>query len=178
MQRCPSGTRLLILDLDGTLIDSAPGIVRTFNATLLDIGVAPAPALDVAALIGLPLEDMYRRLLPAHLLSHIPDRVAAYRRRYAVQELPSMRAFAGVDDTLRRWRQQGGVSTVATSKRAAVAMRAIEVAGLASLIGMIVGDDQVTRKKPHPEMVLRILSAYHCAPEQALLVGDTTHDLR
>jgi phosphoglycolate phosphatase len=175
-ERCV--VRLLILDLDGTLIDSAPGIVRTFNATLVEVGLTAAPAPEVATLIGLPLDVMYRRFLPEPAWPRIAERIAAYRARYAAEEIPRTLAFPGVAATLRRWQELGGVAAVATSKRGAVATRAIEVAGLQPLLGMIVGDDQVAQKKPHPEMVLRILAAHGCRAEEALLVGDTTHDLR
>ena len=77
-----SPTRSVLLDLDGTLIDSQPGVFASCLAALRALGHDPGEALDIKHAIGPPLDDMFQALLRAHGDDRISEAVAAYRHHY------------------------------------------------------------------------------------------------
>jgi phosphoglycolate phosphatase len=169
--------RLLIFDLDGTLIDSQDGIARSFNVALRSRGAEPVPYATVYAMIGLPLTHMFGEVLPASLQHLVPDCITAYREHYGTVEIPRSTAFPGVTETLAACRAAGRTLTVATTKGQLVAEQAITAAGLRPYFDYILGGDQVPNHKPAPDMVLHTLAQFHAEPGEAIVVGDSTFDI-
>jgi phosphoglycolate phosphatase len=170
---------LLICDLDGTLVDSVPGITRTTKAVLLAAGHPVPSDAAVQELIGLPLVQVFQELVPPHIESaEIDVLVATYRDIYARLIIPATRAFPGVIDALQRFRAQGGRVAVATSKLERIAREAIAASGFTDQVDFLVGHDSVTNPKPAPEMVLRCLELASVEPDRALVVGDTDYDVQ
>jgi phosphoglycolate phosphatase len=173
-------TYVVTFDLDGTLVDTPRAIVETFTATFASIGVEPRQAAAIRATIGLPLELAFSTLLGVELAD---DRVAYGVKRYQAlfRELILPRAgaliFPGVVDGLEALRDEGHALAVATSKVYASADALLTAAGLRDAFSVVVGADQVTRPKPHPEMAGVILRRLGGSAERAVMVGDTTHDL-
>ena|SRR5579884_2188791 len=168
----------LIFDLDGTLVDSAPGICASVRLASERLGY-PAP-LDEAVrpMIGLPLVQIGRMVAGPD----VPDAAidawcAAYRAVFDEIALPQTRAFPNVPEELVRWRAEGRRLAVATSKHTHVARRVLEQAGLLELFHVVVGGDQVARGKPDPEMAVRALTLLEVEAADAALVGDAAHDV-
>jgi phosphoglycolate phosphatase len=133
---------------------------------------------DVHPLIGLPLVDVFRALLPREVPSgDIAQLVEAYRDVYARLIIPATRPFPGVLETLYRYRAGGGRVAVATSKLERVARAAIAASGLAEHVEFLVGHDSVPNSKPAPDMVLRCLEMAGASRGRALVVGDTSYDV-
>jgi phosphoglycolate phosphatase len=168
---------LVICDLDGTLADSAPGIVASFNASLEFFGIAPQPAASVVPLIGLPLHVMYERFLAPAQLPLVPDMIDAYRRVYAAEAIPATHLFPGVEATLRELRERGLTLSIASSKIVPVSRSLLAHCGIADLFDLIAGGDSVERSKPDPEMLHYSLARLGRAPADALMVGDSVHDV-
>lgn len=173
--------QLAVFDLDGTLVDTPRAIVETFTATFTSLGVEEPDPGAVRATIGLPLEQAFgqlRNLPPEH------EQVTRGVRQYQIhfKELILPRApellFPGVADGLDTLRHQGILLAVATSKFHASADALLKAAGLRDHFAEVVGADQVTHPKPHPESGLLILETLGVPAGQAVMVGDTTHDLR
>jgi pseudouridine-5'-phosphate glycosidase len=175
-----AGTRAVIFDLDGTLIDTPRAIVETFAATFAAMGVTARDPAVIRATIGLPLERAFSQLLEVSLDD---DRVAHCVERYQVlfRELilPQARSliFPGVAEGLETLRGQGFALAVATSKFYASADALLRAAGLREHFSVVVGADQVTQPKPAPEMGRLIMDRLGVSAERAVMVGDTTHDL-
>jgi phosphoglycolate phosphatase len=169
----------LLFDLDGTLVDSAPGICASAHAACLALGYA-VPAADVfRSRIGLPLALMLRAGLPEDLDdARVEACCDEYRRQFDAIALPGTVAFLGVAETLARWRGQGRRLVVATSKRSDIAARVLARAGLADLFELVVGGEMVARGKPAPDMALRALELLGAHASDAAMVGDTVHDLQ
>ncbi|MGW5971270.1 HAD family hydrolase [Streptomyces sp. NPDC055186] len=173
--------QLAVFDLDGTLVDTPRAIVETFTATFTSLGVAEPDPGAVRATIGLPLEQAFGRLCglpPEH------EQVTGGVRQYQIhfKELILPRApellFPGVADGLDTLRRQGILLAVATSKFHASADALLKAAGLRDHFAEVVGADQVTHPKPHPESGLLVLETLGVPAGRAVMVGDTTHDLR
>jgi phosphoglycolate phosphatase len=168
----------LIFDLDGTLVDSAPGICATCRAASLALGY-PEPADElIRPLIGLPLATMVRTVVGRELDADATAAwVSRYRSEFDLIALPTTVAFPGVRDELLRWRADGRRIAVATSKFTDVANRVLHRAGLDDLFDAVVGGDQVQRGKPDPEMAHHALAQLRAGVEEAAVIGDTAHDI-
>lgn len=176
-----TGEHVAIFDLDGTLVDTPRAIVRTFAGTFAAMGVvAPADA-TIRATIGLPLEQAFGTLLG---VSPDDPRVTEGIRRYQVlfREiiLPDAEKliFPGVAEGLTALGAQGFTLTIATSKFHASADALLRAAGLRDHFRVLIGADQVTHPKPHPETTELILGTLGIDAGRAVVIGDTTHDLR
>ena len=170
---------LLIVDLDGTLVDSEALLVRQVNHTLAAHGFAPAPLRAVAATIGLPLDEVFRRALPASDAEAIDALCAHYRACADTAEfVRQFRLYAGVSDTLTALRAVPGLRiVVGTSKGRATTLDILAHCGIAAVIDAVLGGDSVTRGKPHREMVDRARALFPTPAERTVVVGDTSFDI-
>ncbi|MEU1297673.1 HAD-IA family hydrolase [Streptomyces sp. NPDC005840] len=173
--------RVAMFDLDGTLVDSPRAIVEAFTAAFEAMGRTPADPAAVRATIGLPLERAFAHLLEvAQDDPSVAEGVARYQEAFRTVVLPRARSlvFPGVAEGLARLRAEGIVVTVATSKFHASADALLTAAGLIGHVTTLVGADDVEHPKPHPESGRLILGRLDARPEHAVMVGDTTHDLK
>ncbi|MDH4248615.1 MAG: HAD family hydrolase [Deltaproteobacteria bacterium] len=168
--------RALILDFDGTLVDSRRSIVESMEAVLAHLGLPPVPGDQIAALIGLPLEGVFARLSKGE-----PETIAAmlahYRSIFQRYSRAHSRLFPGVRETLEALQTRGIPMAIATSKSRPGLEEQLDWMGLRSFFTAWVTNTDVTEKKPHPEMAHRALAALGAVPETTLVVGDTTYDL-
>ncbi|MEU6224709.1 HAD-IA family hydrolase [Streptomyces sp. NPDC047042] len=174
-------TRVAMFDLDGTLVDSPRAIVEAFGVAFETMGADPRDPADIRATIGLPLEQAFAKLLGMPQDDpRVAEGVARYQEAFRTVILPRARSlvFPGVPEGLDALRRAGVVLTVATSKFHTSADALLAAAGLRDLFTVLIGADDVTYPKPHPESGLRILEQLDARPEHAVMVGDTTHDLR
>ncbi|WP_246561648.1 HAD-IA family hydrolase [Streptomyces roseirectus] len=173
--------RVAMFDLDGTLVDSPRAIVDAFTAAFEAMGLTPPDPADVRATIGLPLQQAFANLLGVEREDpSVTEGVARYQEAFRTVVLPRARSlvFPGVPEGLAELRRQGITVTVATSKFHTSADALLTAAGLRDHITTLVGADDVTHPKPHPESGLLILGRHDALPEHAVMVGDTTHDLK
>jgi phosphoglycolate phosphatase len=171
-----SAVRLLAFDLDGTLVDSAPGIIDTVNTVLAEWSIAPVPAPTVAAMIGLQLEVFWERLTPVPAAAW-PELTARYRAIYRETAIPAIVLFPDVRPLIEALDAAGYVLTIASSKITPVSRAVLEHVDLLEPFRLLMGNDSVSRPKPHAEMLERTLEICGVGADQALMVGDTTHDI-
>jgi len=113
--------QLVVFDLDGTIIDSAPGIAATANAALAEFSYPPLTSMELAGFIGPPLRESF-----AHLSvdpDHVDDLVLAYRRHYAGGHLYNATVYDGVEQLFSELRARGIRVAVATAKQERFAVR-------------------------------------------------------
>jgi phosphoglycolate phosphatase len=169
---------LLILDLDGTLVDSEAILVGLVNETLVEFGYASADARAIGASIGLPLDEVFRRAAPTAGANAIMELCVRYRLRADAPEfVRQFRLYAGVTPTLAGLRSAGLRLVIATSKRRATTLDILRHCAIDDLIDAVIGGDCVTRGKPHAEMVHRAHAYFPTAAERTVVVGDTRFDI-
>lgn len=174
------GASLVLFDLDGTLVDTPRAIVRTFTAAFASMGVPARDPAAIRATIGLPLERAFSTLLGVPLDDpQVADGVRRYQVLFREIILPAAETlvFPGVADGLAALRARGRTLTIATSKFHASADALLRAAGLREHFRLVVGADEVARPKPDPETAEVILRTLGARADQAVMVGDTTHDL-
>jgi pyrophosphatase PpaX len=164
-----------LFDLDGTLIDSIELILRSYRHTLrTHRGHEPADAVWMDGL-GTPLWVQFRQFTddPAE----IDAMVATYRAYNLAHHDDLVRPYDGVVDAVRELRRAGKTLGLVTSKLKSGAVRGLRVAGLEDAFAVIVGADDVTHPKPHPEPVLTALERLGTLAADAVFIGDSRHDL-
>ncbi len=171
--------RLVIFDYDGTIADSRASIAHCANLALESVGRPPVPATAVQALIGLPLRDIFARLIRSDADDDLLDAVvAAYRARYADVDRQHSHLYEQMPELLAELKGVGVRLAIATGKSTEGAHRGIDRHGLdGGLFDVVLGSDAVPRPKPHPDMVLHILDTLAVEPSDAVVVGDTTFDV-
>jgi phosphoglycolate phosphatase len=167
----------VLLDLDGTLIDSRPGIAASALAALRSLGHAPDDTLDVTAVIGPPLQDMLRALLQAYGDDRIDDAVLAYREHYGDTGLFGSTLYPGIREALQAMHDAGLRIYLATSKRELFARRILEHLDLTSYFHAVHGSVPSGALDHKPELLAHILSERNVTTAHAVMVGDRRHDI-
>jgi phosphoglycolate phosphatase len=169
--------RSVLLDLDGTLIDSEPGILASYQATLRDLGHEPDETLDIRHHIGTPLEDVLQILLHPYGDRRIGEAAAAYRRHYGETGFLQSQPYPGIGRSLEEMQRAGLRIYLATSKREIFATRILHHLGFAAYFDGIHGSLPGTRLDHKPELLAHILSQRNIVPSRSLMVGDRRYDI-
>ena len=171
----PSTLRAVLFDLDGTLIDSIGLIVDAMHYAFEGFGgTVPADSAWMAG-IGTPL---YKQLA---LYARSPEELDLLRERYRAYQFIHhdnvIKEYPGTTAVLENLHARGLVMGIVTSKGDELATRGLELTGLAKFLPVVIGADSVTRHKPEPEPVLLALERLGVRADEALMMGDSPHDI-
>ena len=166
---------LIVFDWDGTLLDSAGGIVESIQEAARDLRL-PVPGRETAShVIGLGLHDSLRTAVPTLPEEQYREFAEAYRRHFLARQ-GSMALFPGVRELLQDLHAAGHRLAVATGKSRRGLDHALDSTALRRYFAASRCADE-TNPKPHPAMLLELMGQLAAAPGQALMIGDTSHDL-
>ena len=165
----------VLFDLDGTLIDSVRLILDSYHHTLEVHGLAPRSDDFWLRGLGTPLRAQFAEW--GEDPGQIEAMVLTYREYNLRHHDERVTAYPGVVEMIAAVRASGARTALVTSKNREGALRGLRVVGLENTMEVIVGADDVEHHKPHPEPVLRALSALDVGPAAALFVGDSVHDM-
>ena len=169
--------QVVAFDFDGTLVDSTPGIVRCMERTVAALGLPPETAKAWSELIGLPVADQLRRVLPPERRGEVDEGAALYRSFYLqLSEAELGRPFPGIAELLEALGGRVRLA-IATSKSLRGVQRALRNFGWESLFDPVVTPERVARPKPHPESLHSIIAQHGVAPGSAVFVGDSRFDI-
>ena len=164
-----------LFDLDGTLIDSIELILRSYRHTMrTHRGTEPPDHIWMKGL-GTPLWVQFRDF--SEDPAEIEAMVATYRAYNLEHHDALVRPYEGVVDAVRKLPGRGKTLGLVTSKLRSSAIRGLQVAGLSDVFRDIVGSDEVTNPKPHPEPVLTALGRLNAKPDETVFIGDSRHDM-
>lgn len=167
----------LLLDLDGTLIDSLPGIRASCLATLDALGHVPDPAMDVRHLVGPPLPEILRRLLAPYGDDRIDLAVTAYRAHYGEHGMYLATVFPGVADSLARLHRRGVPMFLATSKRTVFARPIVKRLGLEEWLHGVYGTEPDGSLDHKADLIAALLRQERLEARSAVMIGDRSHDM-
>jgi len=168
--------RVLLLDLDGTLTDSRPGIVRCMRYALERLA-APCPSDDALAVhIGGPLRTTFATLLAVPDPPLVERALSLYRERYAGIGLYENAVYPGIPEALERLAGQARLM-VATQKDTRYAETIVEHFGLTRYLAGVYGTDLDGRRDDKRAVIAHLLAAERAAPADALMIGDRAHDV-
>jgi phosphoglycolate phosphatase-like HAD superfamily hydrolase len=164
-----------IFDVEGTLIDCVPEILRCWSETLAGFGV-PVRSMDLQRLSGMDGDEMLAILAP-DLDEHArKDIVSAQGERYRADYLPRVQAFSGVREVFAAIKSQGGRIALATDCQADEVKRYRSLINADDLIDAIACGDDVSRGKPDPALVELALDHLGAPAAFATMIGDTPFD--
>ncbi len=166
---------LVVFDLDGTLIDTAPDLYAALSDTLADYGVKPPPFEEFKRHIGGGAYGFIAPFLPHERWEEALQRLRNYYlERYLCR---NSKPFEGIGETLSWLRNRGIALAVATNKITDGAVRVLEKSGLLEFFELVVGRDLPREHKPSPLHLLYINERLKVPPEKTLMVGDRSDDI-
>lgn len=174
--------RLILFDVDGTLLDSQTHIFRTMTEAFDALGAPPPAMEDVRRVIGLALETAIARIAPDLSAQDVAAASQAYRRAAAEARAAgggeaASPLFPGARDALARLAQTEALLGVATGKGRPGLECALEAHRLRPFfVTTQTGSD--APGKPNPEMVLRALSETGAEARDTVVVGDSPYDMQ
>ena len=168
--------KTIILDFDGTLGDTRQCIVSTIQLALTRMGLPEAEEKEIIKLIGLPLIEMFRILTDLEG-ADLDEITKIYRDNFNDFAFGNVRSFPHVRETIQQLFEKGYTLTIATSRgRQSLAML-MDQLQIHPYITTFMCDQDVTEKKPAPEMVIKILEQTSSQPDETIVVGDTVYDI-
>jgi phosphoglycolate phosphatase len=165
---------LIVFDWDGTLIDSAATIVQCIQDAARDMALEVPEPERARHVIGLGLHDSLRHAVPGLAAERYPEFAGHYRRHFLARQ-DAMLLFPGIRELLGALSRDRTLA-IATGKSRRGLDRALEADGLRKYFSASRCADE-TNPKPHPAMLLELMDELGVARQQALMIGDTSHDL-
>ena len=167
---------LIAFDWDGTLFDSTALIARCIQAACADVGAAVPSDRDASFVIGMGLSEALRHAAPELPRERYPELADRYRHHYFAQQHEIL-MFDGALAMLASLKARRHRLAVATGKSRRGLDEALQSKQLQGLFDATRTADETT-SKPHPQMLLELMSETGARPERTLMIGDTTHDLQ
>ncbi len=173
----PTPRRTLVLDLDGTLVDTLPDLRASLNRLMAAHRLEPFPAAEVAGFIGDGAGVLVRRAMAARQREPEESDFAAFLADYAAHAADESVLFPGVADALEKAQADGWRLAVCTNKPEAPARSLLEALGVAHLFSAIGGGDSFPSRKPDPAHLLATIAAAGGEPGASVMVGDHRNDV-
>lgn len=182
--------RLLVFDLDGTLIDSRQDLCNSVNATLEKFGLAPLPDDVIAGFIGDGAQLLIRRALavPGEMpAEHDPEEIfdeafLYFLNYYRAHKLDYTRLYPGVVEALDGLKTMPDGTprkmAVLTNKPVGPARAICDGLEISSYFFSVYGGDSFAAKKPDPLGLVTLMTEAGCRPEETLMVGDSDVDIK
>ena len=170
--------RLVIFDFDGTLADTREIIVRTNHDLQRMMGYPLSDEASIVATIGLPLRECILKLHPDLPQEELPVWVDAYRKVFNnLKDRMVPKLYPHVMETLQTLAGRGVVMSIASSRGSTSLSGMLKDMGLSPYVSYVLGAEDVTLAKPHPEPVLKTLETLEVPAPEALVVGDMPVDI-
>jgi phosphoglycolate phosphatase len=173
--------RAVLIDLDGTLLDTAPDLAAAVNLMLAEIGREPLPLARVAAFVGKGAEVLVHRALADHLEGRAPPALfepalRAFLRHYADTNGRHAVVYPGVREGLAAMRAAGLALACVTNKPQTFAEPLLARMGLADAFAFVQGGDELPLRKPDPLPLLHAAARLRVPPALAVAIGDSLND--
>jgi phosphoglycolate phosphatase len=166
---------LLLVDLDGTLIDSVEGISNCVRHALEGLGAPVPDAATMRGWIGPPLRTSFAKVFDDP--QRIEDAVRLYRERFDALGWREHRVYAGVGDALAALRDAGHRLAIVTAKNEPHAERIVAHLPFAHLFERITGATADGRIGEKPQLIALALERLGASAEGAWMIGDRHHDV-
>ncbi len=176
----PLSVQAVVIDLDGTLLHTAPELAEAANRMLRDMGRAPVSQALLMSYIGNGISWLVKRALTGDM--HAEPEAALYERALPVFEkhytelLLQSKPFPGVIEGLDAMKSAGLRLGCITNKVARYTEPLLQGTGLAKYFELVLSGDSLPEKKPHPMPLLHSAQFFGVPIEQLLLIGDSLND--
>ena len=176
----PGPIRAVIVDLDGTMIDTVGDFIKALNLSLGALALPPVDRAFVERTVGKGSEHLIRSTLQ-HVeadAARYDDAWALYQRHYLTINGEHATVYPGVVEGLERLASRGLKLACLTNKPTAFAVPLLRSKGLHFYFAAVFGGDAFERKKPDPLPLLKTCEALGSLPAHTLMLGDSSNDAR
>ncbi len=173
----------VILDLDGTLVDTAVDIAAAVNAMLVELGREPLTLEQVTSYVGRGTEVLVHRALTGELEGEASRELFgkafdAFRLHYRRENGVRSKPYPGVLEGLATMRGRGLKLAVVTNKPSDFTLPLLAATDIDSFFDLVVSGDTLATKKPEPDPMLHVCQRFGFEPARMVAIGDSTHDVR
>jgi phosphoglycolate phosphatase len=172
---------IIVFDLDGTLVDTAPDLIATLNIILAREGLPPVPYDQARTLIGGGAKAMIARAMTVEGRSLSPGQLetlfADFIDHYAVHIADESRLFPGLERALDQLTESGFGLAVCTNKLEMLSRKLLDTLDLTRRFSFICGQDTFGVPKPDPDVLRKTIAAASGRSTNAVMVGDSETDV-
>lgn len=171
--------KLIICDLDGTLVDSASDIQHSLNGALNEMGLETVSEYDVRRWVGRGASRLVSCVLEAkHYRKELhDDLLAIFMRHYQADICLNSQLYEGVAEFIAACQQAHIPLACVSNKPYAPAKDLLAALNILQPFQLLIGGDTLPHKKPHPEPLLHCLRYFGVAAKDALVIGDSSNDI-
>lgn len=173
--------RAVIIDLDGTMLHTAPDFLVAINRMRDELSLAPLDLTTITHFVGKGTENLIHRVLsndlnPSAVDAHFERALESYQRHYLTINGDYSELYPDVIAGLQAFKAQGLRLACVTNKPFAFTLPLLEKKGLMPFFELIYGGDSFPHKKPHPFPMLQVCRDFDFAPSEVLAIGDSSND--
>lgn len=178
----PLAVKMVMIDLDGTLIHTAPDLADCANRALADLGRSPAPIETVMTWIGNGVPRLVKRALTGQMMAE-PDAalfekaLTIFQKHYAEHVSDLSRPFPGVVEGLQQLKARGYRLACITNKAEAFTLPLLKNLDLYQYFELILSGDSLPKQKPDPLPLLHACKHFGITPDHGVLIGDSSNDV-
>lgn len=177
--------KVIIFDLDGTLIDSVPDLTRSLNEMLEQFSGVKYDDSTVHSWLGNGAQTLVKRALLGKVdveeesidSSLFEAALALFLKRYSANVCEDTRLYPHVVESLEKLSDKGYKMAIVTNKPIAFVSPILEKLEIASYFEALLGGDSLSKKKPDPAPLLYICEKFSITPQEAVMVGDSKNDI-
>lgn len=168
--------KLIIFDLDGTLMDTSPGILYSYSKAGENLRLTPKAVSEKSCVIGGPLRDGFNTLYHIENDEQLTEAINEYRRLYSSEGIKLYKLYEGISRLLSELKKAGLHTAVATLKLQNFADEMLKDAGLFPYFDVIKGWD-MSDGCTKSVLLKRAMESLGAKPDESVLVGDSRYDL-
>jgi len=165
--------KVILFDLDGTLIDSTEAILESFDMAFKYFNKLPAKPEEIKKLIGLPLDIMFAKL---GVKENVWDYVDIYKQHYRKISTKKTKLLPFAKEAINEAKKFARLGIV-TTKTAKYSQELMEYFGLMDCFEILIGRENVENPKPHPEPILKAIHLMKANKKATFMIGDTCLDM-
>ncbi len=178
----PLAVKMVMIDLDGTLIHTAPDLAACANRMLADLGRAPAPVETVMTWIGNGVPRLVKRALTGEMWGESETELfdmalAIFQQHYLAHVSDLSRPFPGVVAGLDRLKARGFHLACITNKAEAFTLPLLRNLELYKYFELVLSGDSLPKQKPDPLPLRHACQHFGITPEHGVLIGDSSNDV-
>ena len=177
----PLKIKAVVIDLDGTLLNTAPDLAHAAELMMADLGL-PCPSLEtISTYIGNGVSRLVKRVLTGEMEAE-PDAalfekaIASYNKHYSANVSRYSRPFPGVVEGLQAFKAMGLHVACITNKAKVFTHPLLKDTGLFDYFELILSGDTLPKRKPDPLPLLHACEVFKVKPAELLLIGDSLND--
>lgn len=167
--------KIIMFDLDGTLVDSSVDITNALNFATGPYGLGKVTVKETISMVGEGLTRLIEKMLGIERAAIVPEVLDRFIGYYSEHLTDFTVPYPGVRETLARLADYR--KAVISNKRESLSKKLLEELDLAEYFDVVLGSDSVEEKKPSPKPLLKVLGSFSLRPGESVIVGDSNLDI-